>query len=177
MNPALISILKWIGVWFGFIMIFLLIINFILKGLLFKLIKVKASRGRLVAIRAFTPIDTYFRTGHVEDDALVFKNRQKEKIRVVMDKSLMYRFLGTNWVDWDERTSCIVRPSDFTIFPAFSHAIYNNLIVRALTRPSQLNKKVQILLIIVIIIAVLVIVNIFLSAQTYKIVKALGVVK
>lgn len=130
----------------------------ILKGFFWKFIRVKLSFGKLVMVKVRAVNRDYFRVGKVEDNMLVFKSGGKkggDKRVDVKDNSVFYRSIGISWVDVDDELNIILKPNNEFV-SGFDAVKYNNLYVRALTKPSIDDKRDKILIggIILIIVVV-----------------------
>lgn len=177
MDAAMQEMFKWILVWAGVLFMLFFIINFVLKGLLLALLRVKTSRGRLLLIRVVGYVDTYFKTGYVKEEELHFKNRERIAVALGMDRSLVYRFLGVNWVDVDEKTGRIINHVELSSYPGYSPEIQDSIVKRALYRPSLYDNKMKIILVIIILVLIVGLVNIFIGVKVLKAIQALGVIK
>ncbi len=146
------------GYYFIVMLITIGLMGIIQKGFFWPYIKVRASFGRLVLVKLRAINIDYFRAGRIDAGFLVFKDGKDEK-RIHIDKpSTIYRSVGgTNWIDVDAESSSIMEP-DLTGVTGFDAEKYQNLYIRALTRPAITDNKDKILIggvfLLVVLIAI-----------------------
>jgi hypothetical protein len=148
MHPVLFQMLLY-GV-FGIIILFLIAMLF--KGFFWPYIRVRSSFGKYILIKIRTPLRDYFKVGWVEENFVCYK-RKKNTIRMVIDhnKKIFYRSLAVTWVDVDEEKNAICTV-DYEGVSGFDAEKYDDLMVRAVQRPSIGNPKELIIIILCILI-------------------------
>lgn len=161
MNPLLTYVLS------GCVLMLLLVfaISFLFRGFFFKYLKVKASFGKLVLVKMRSTLRDYFAVGKVEEGMLIFKfNEDVKSIPVDMKTNPFYRCLGVSWVDLEEETNAICK-TDYSGVPGWDPIKINNLLVRALTRPTVNSGKENLMIILVGLAIIGIIVVIVLSVK------------
>lgn len=142
MNPILTSTLSYMIV----LILALVIMSFMQRGFFWKFFKVKISFGKLVIVKVRSINRDYYRVGRIESGFLLFKGSGKYDVRVsVPDSSFFYRSIGVNWIDLEEQKNAISK-TDYTAVTGFDAEKYNNLYIRALTKPQLLNTDEKILI-------------------------------
>ena len=106
----------------------------LLKGFFMKYVKVRLSFGKFILVKIRSPLRDYYGVGWVEDSFLVYK-RRKNNIRILITDKIFYRSLGVTWVDVDEEinAACTV---DYTGVAGYDAEKYDDLLTRALMKPS-----------------------------------------
>jgi len=143
------------------------IVGFMQKGFFFKFVKVKLSFGKYILVKWRALNRDHYDVGFLEDGFLIVAKGKYESKRIsITDNSVFYRVLGITTIDVEEETS---NPydRDMTQIPGFDAVKYNNLYVRALTRPSVNDQRDKIIFAGIVLISVLVIaVGFFVYQQT-----------
>lgn len=128
--------------------------NWLTKGMLFKLMKVFASRGQKLLVEVIHPIQNYYVIGEVREGYLVVKDRavkiaKEAKIkRINVSPGDVFRSMGVNCLRYDEAGNRIVRP-DFSAVSGFDAIKQENLYIRALYDPkSGIREKWQLYILI-----------------------------
>lgn len=128
--------------------------NWITKGMLFKLMRVFASRGQKLLVEVIHPIQNYYIIGEVKEGYLIVKDRatkgaKEAKIkRINVDPGDVFRSMGVNCLRYDEAGNRIVRP-DFTTVSGFDAIKQENLLIRALYDPrTGIREKYQLYILI-----------------------------
>lgn len=132
--------------------IFFGLIQFLSNGFFSTFIRVKASRGKLVLVCVHSILGRYYKAGSFDGHALNYKNRNKDKKRILIDPkdSPVYRSMNVNCIDVDDETNNVLNKI-FGEVAGHDAVKTDNLIVRALTRPVIGDKHAKIMLIIAII--------------------------
>jgi hypothetical protein len=174
MTPQMLAMLKWVGIYTAIILGIIILINWYSQGFLMKYAKVKGSRGKKIMMRVDTVTDTYLNVGKSVENFLIFKARgSKEVSRLEIPKDCTYRHLGINWIDYDEKTNKFVKIDHTTVIVQDGERT-QNLYVRALYKPTILNKKDMLILILLVVALLGIIVLIFMVQKVGKNVLALG---
>lgn len=143
------------------------LIGILEKGFFWIFVRVKLSFGRLVLVKIKAVNRDYYRVGRVEDNFLVYQASNKkdgEKRISVPDSTFFYKSIGCTWVDVDDEGSSLLKP-DYSSVSGFDAVKYNNLYVRALTRPNITDPQDRIVIGILILVIVLII---FVGFLVYK---------
>jgi len=155
--------------------------NFLSKGYLLKLIRIKSMRGKGILIHVLSALEYYYVVGKLEGDFLVYNdreskaNKQKTPKRVSIKKGAFYRSLGVWNVNIDEATNSIIMPPG-DVVSGFDAIKYNNLYERALFKPSPEAKDKILIIIILIVVIITLLVCAAVLVQTGKVQTALSVV-
>src|SRR4030067_2915849 len=98
-SEVLLTVASYLGVF----VLTIVAINWLLGGLFKPYLRVRGSRGKLVLVKVKNILGDYFVTGHVEERALVFKDRKKEIRRIMLpippNPSGIYRSIGVSCID------------------------------------------------------------------------------
>lgn len=137
----------------------------------FTFFKVKRSRGKYVMVKIRDLIRPYYKSGKIEDgEFLVFTDNKKETKRILIPtKSCVYTELGIQWVEVDPVKNALIDYSE--MFKAVSGHDANkvdSLLTRALYKPSIVDQKLKIILIIVIVVLLASILNAVVTFQLGK---------
>lgn len=141
-----------------------LLINFLSNGFLNIFMKVKASRGSKLLVKVRSKTQHYFVSGVIEGEFLVFHDRESKSMknktpkRLVVNVNDFYRAFNLICIDVDEAKGIIIKP-DGNEVEGFDPIKWNNILTRALTKPSldqdelmELQKKLTIVAIILTIV-------------------------
>ena len=128
------------------------LVAFLQRGFFINFIKTKASRGKKLLVRIRSSLEDYYTIGEVSEGILTFKDITKEQRKISVEKGDFYRSLNINCVDLDDDTNTIIK-RDGSIMNGFDAKKFNNLLVRALTKPKDLNKEEKLILILLFAIA------------------------
>ena len=150
-------------------------INWLLGGLFKPYLKVRGSRGKLVLIKVKNIVSDYFVAGKIEERVLIFKDRNKNVRRVplIKDVNPLYRSMAVTCIDIDDEKNCFILYSGAGI-TGFDAVKYNDLYLRALYKPALVDKKELIILLLCALILIFCIVNVAMTFQNGKLIKALG---
>lgn len=142
-----------------------LFLGFIMKGFMWKYMKVKLSFGKLCLVKLRGVARDHFATGEVIEGKLLFKQNGEEKRVTIKGKDAFYRVMGTSWIDIDEEKNCVIMP-DASAVDGFDAVKYNNLYLRALYSPRIQDNRDKIMLGILIFLAIaIVVIGAILIAQ------------
>ena len=132
--------------------------------------RVKASRGKKVLVKVRTLSSHYFRVGSIVEGTLIYKDRNKEQHTIpIVNDGCVYRMLGVTCLDTDEEKNMLYDHAKAREISGYDAVRYDQIIKRALQKPSLVNPNITIILLIVIIVALLGL-GIFLF-QNYKLQK------
>lgn len=130
------------------------LMSFLLGGLLGKFMKVKASRGKKVLVKVRNQIQDYFAVGRIDEGFLVFKDRQKQQRRIVMQPGCVYRAASLFWLDVDDEKNTLFKRTTNDEVKGFDAVKFDNFIKRALEMPQSFgDKQLKIILILVLVAA------------------------
>lgn len=169
MNPIILKALElfipfFIGI--GFTAWFFRIGNFF-----FTFFKVRRGRGKYVMVKVKDLIRPYYKAGKIEDgEWLVFKDNKKEVKRILIPvKSCVYTELGIQWVEVDPIKNALVDYGEmFKAVEGHDASKVDSLLTRALYKPSIVDQKLKVILIIVCIVLVACILNAVITFQLGK---------
>ena len=148
MNPIFIQTISY-GI---VLLIAIAALSMIQRGFFWKYIRVRLSFGKYLLVKVRSVNRDYFRVGRIDDGMLLFKGQKDDK-RLFIQNTAIYKSMAVSWVDVDEITNG-VREHDFSAVSGFDAEKYNSLYVRALYRPSVMDKK-EALIILLIIVAII----------------------
>ena len=135
----------------------LFLIGFLQKGFFWEFFKIKISFGKYIMVKVKAVNRDYYRVGSISEGMLVYKMAKYDTKRItIKNQNVFYRSIGVLWVDVDEELNAIIDPINLEGVTGYDPVKYNNLYVRALTRPNIKDKIDQIILAGVILLAVLI---------------------
>jgi hypothetical protein len=156
-----------------FIVAFLVVMTFavMMRGFLWKFIKVKTSFGKLILVKQRTILRDHFFVGWVENGFLLFNDKKDNKkyvARIVIDmtKSPVYQCIGVNWVDINEEKSAVCNP-DYSVVSGFDTKKFSDLMTRCLQQPILASNNEKIIMILSIVVVLLLLGAIYLGFTTY----------
>ena len=146
-----------------FIVVF--IIAFYLRGFLFKYVKVRGSKGRLLLVNVGNKASNYYSVGTIDENTLVFVDKKKERhlITNVGEKGI-YNLLGVQCIDVDEDKNFVIQRDGNNVI-GFDAIRQSHLHERALMKPEDINKNIWFIIIaigilIVLILAIIILVKV-----------------
>lgn len=111
--------------------------TFFMKGIFWKLIVVKTSKGKKILVRIYTDVGYFFLVGvPFEDYVKVKYNKQTRFIKSLPHCIQRVPVLNINWMDVDDESWLPVNPKKGFIPEDFDHVVFENFINRILTRPT-----------------------------------------
>lgn len=148
LSEVLMTVASYVGVF----ILTIIAINWLLGGLFKPYIRVRGSRGKLVLIKVKNIVADYFVTGKVEERMLVFKDRKKEIRRIVLplDRSGIYRSMAVSCVDVDDEKNAVITYSN-ELVPGFDAVKFNDLYTRAMYKPTLIDNKTMIIIVLLVI--------------------------
>jgi len=173
MNEQLTSVLQIVASYIIILLIGYLGMNFLTAGFITKFIAVKSSRGKKVLIEIHAVGDVYYRTGIINESILQYKDREKQKKSVLVDRSAIFYKAGVKCLFIDDVKNAVMKP-DFSVVPGFDAVKFDNLLVRAMTNPALQDKFLKVILIVVIVLLFLTLANTFVAYKTQKVVSLLN---
>jgi len=161
MNEALKEMMMIGASYIAIILIGFALMNFLTGGFLIKFLRVKASNGKRVLVKVKGVTDHYYKTGKISEKALTYRARaQKEdKIITIPDGNVLYRSMKVWCIDVDEDTNQVILPSG-ELSDTYDAEKYDQLITRAMYKPSLMdkNEKIMLLMIGAVILGVVIII-------------------
>jgi len=158
MNDVMVIVLSEVTV----IFLTLFLVNFLMGGLPLKYLAVKASRGKKTLVRVEAVTTTFYKTGIISEGVLEYKASSGKKILSVK-RGQVFRYMGVNCIVVDDVKNAVVDPVSFEAVKGFDPIITDNLINRALTRPSMDDTKLKIVLLLTLVIVAVSVIGIVLA--------------
>ena len=156
--------------YFGVLILAIIIISFLQRGFFWKWLRARTGGGRLLLVKIKGVVKPIYKTGYVDEGDLCYKNKWSDKIpkRICnIKREYIYKDLGVSFVEIDDKLNCFLTP-DLKGVTGFDAEKYNSLYLRALYRPTLLDPKDQIIMIIVIITFIMCLIMIFYIYQVNK---------
>lgn len=164
MNPIIVQMISYFVVF----LFTLVVVSFMMRGFFWSFIRCKLSGGKLIMVKLRMVTRPVYKVGKIDDDGdLVFKKNKKEVRINNLSAEDIYRDLGVFFVEIDGETNAILRPNLEGV-EGFDAEKWNSLYLRALYRPTLLDQKAQIMLIICGITLLMVIISLFFGYQINK---------
>jgi hypothetical protein len=141
------------------IIMLVMLLNFISKGYLLKLLKVKGSRGKKQLVLLKTSLEYYHTIGWMEGKMFCWKDRESKLFDKKLAKNvqakdgMFFRLFNVDCVIIDEATNSIIMPNQL-VEGGFDSILYENRVIRALNKPLEDDKKMLLLIIILCLCAV-----------------------
>ena len=176
MNEVLTTMIQYIFSYLLVLGIGFFMINFLSNGFVGTFIKVKASRGKFCLVRINGITGEYYRTGTLDGEKLRYKNRDKKFRTIVVGVEDAKRIIGVNGFEVDDVKGALVK-KDFSVVEGNDPEKVDNLIVRALTKPTLISMNEKIILLLLIIIIVGVLGSIYLGYMNSEAIRNLNLVK
>lgn len=151
----------------------LFIVAFLFRGFFWKYIQVKMSMGRLVLIKIRSSLRDYYKVGEVIDNNLVYKTKDSDgkkaviRINIPKDVQYFYKSIGVNWIDVDEEKNALMSVS-YKPATGFDAIKWNNLFIRALTRPTVGDQKEKIIIILLVVVIIACLGAVYFGYMNYK---------
>lgn len=142
------------------------------RGFFFAVLKVKASGGAKVLVRAWNVTHFLFKTGVIREGYLVF-TVNKQTLRFQVDTLDFYRMLRMNCIDVDI-TSGVVRRRLGEVGTPYDAATADNIYRRCLLKPTIQDNKTIIILVMLALVLILCLINAGVSYQLYKMLQAIS---
>lgn len=150
-----------------------IVLAFLMRGFIVPYLRVKASMGKKVLVKITQMNTDIFRVGDIIEKELVYKYKSNDSINgikrlTISDTSVFYRMMGVSCVDVDAVKNAIVSRPDFKTVPGFDAVRQENLLVRALTKPTILESQEKIIMLLVIVCVVVVVISLIINLKLYK---------
>lgn len=138
--------------------------------------KTKISANKKVLLRIRSRLRDYYSSGFIKDGALTFKDSTKAQRTIIVPRNteVFYRSFGVVCVDVDEERNCLFK-LDGSGVTGFDAEKFDDIIQKALQKPSALDRKILIVLICVIVGLLLSLFSIYFTYQNNKMLKYLVV--
>jgi hypothetical protein len=121
---------------------------------------VKVSRGKKVLILLRTKYGWRSIVGKKEEDNVVWKFDGKHTMTTIKDDNGVHRYFKVDMIFIDSKTPTVaIKLNEGALYPDdFDHVVFNNILIRALTRPNVEGQDTLKKLIIIVIILLIVVV-------------------
>jgi hypothetical protein len=125
--------------------------------------KVRTSFGKYIMIKVRSPLRDYFMKGWVEDGFVQyeikhgFMDKSTVRIKIEPDSNPFYKCMSVIWVDVDDDRHAICK-CDYSVVSGHDPVKIDNIIKRALMRPSVNGgmEKIMLFLMVICVIGILV---------------------
>lgn len=161
--------------YYGLVMVITIaILSMMMRGFFWKYIKVRTSFGKYVMVKIRTKLRDYFVVGKMEEGFLIYKHKKEEyRLAINFKENQFYKCVGVMWVDIDEDKSAIAL-TDFSAVGSHDPRKWNEVLLRALFRPSISDNKQKIILIILIVLGIGILVIGYLEYHNYASLRTLN---
>lgn len=157
-----------IGAYLFIIVAILFLINRAMGGFLFTWFKVRQKRDLKLLVKVNTHIGNYFRAGDVDEGWIVYRplgKKKDEMKRINLSSGCVYRAYNVLCVDVDDEKNCVFK-RDLSAVSGYDAEKNNSLHLRALYKPSIMDDKTKIILVILIVVVIGIIISVLLSYTT-----------
>lgn len=174
MQQVLITMFSYLAV---FILAFL-VMSFLQRGFFWKWLKARTSNGRKVLIKIMTITRPIYKVGWISEGDLIFKgdktpDGKKQEMRINnIPRDAIYKDLGVFCVEVDGQKWIVHKPDGSSV-PASDPEKMNSLYLRALYRPSILDQKTQIMILILIFVLLFTLISLVLGGMNMNKLNAL----
>jgi hypothetical protein len=176
MNETLRQLMNWVGIFLLVIFGSIFLLNFYQQGFFWKYMRVKGSRGKKLMVQVETLLDRYLAIGHIEEGFLVYKKRySKDFCRLAVPEGAVYKDLGIHWINVDEKKNAIQK-ADYSVVEGHDAELTEALYVRALNKPTMIDTKTKVIIILLIVILICLFVLGVMNIQMYKKIAALNAI-
>lgn len=157
----------------------LIFVGFLLRGFFWNYIKVRTSFGKLVMVKVRSRIRDFFIRGWIENGYLLyevkngFMDTSTIRIRIPSDANVFYRCLSVLWIDVDEEKHVLCK-TDYSPVDGYDAIKFDNLLKRALQRPSINTGIEKLIILILVIVGVIVLVCAYFGYSSMAQVKILN---
>lgn len=142
----------------------IVLIGFLLRGFLITYLRVRFSNGKFIMVKVRDLIKPYYVVGKIDEAFLVYKDKNKNKKRIKIIREQIYNDMKINIIEVDPVSNSAI---DFsTVFKAVSGYDadkLNSLYLRALYRPTILDQKTQIIMVLCGVAAILSLISIIIG--------------
>ena len=163
-NPMVRQVL----LYFALVLVGFIMANVYTNGFLWQYLKTKSSKGKKLLLRVKSKLDYYYLAVPVIEGFFRYKARgQKEFSKLILiPNDAIYMVLGVKGLDVDEETNAVLK-ADYTAVSPFNDEKYDNLYVRAITKPVIMD-AVKLILIVMIVIGVISLISAYFGFMTYR---------
>jgi hypothetical protein len=174
MQQVLITMFSYLAV---FILAFL-VMSVLQRGFFWNWLKARTSGGKKVLIKIMTVTRPIYKVGWISEGDLIFKgdkapDGKKMEMRINnIPRDAIYKDLGVFFVEVDGQKWIVHKP-DGTSVTASDPEKMNSLYLRALYRPSILDQKTQIMILILIFVLLFSLINLVLGGMNMSKINAL----
>ena len=146
-------------------------VSLLLRGFFFKYLKVRASLGRRVLVQIIEINRHDYAVGDITEGKLVFtqkiQGKKERKEIAIKDANLLYRGLGITWANFDSKTNNLINPFGITM-SGFDAVEISNMFDRLINKPSLIDNKTKILILMMVLVGIISIVIGFMTYKNYK---------
>jgi hypothetical protein len=140
-------------------------------------LRVKGGRGKFLLVRVYGVTGKYYRVGKIKEENLTFKSKfkggeDKGICTFAITKNDVFQEMGVNCVEVDEEQGILI-DKNYNVVNGQSPKRFDSILTRALQRPTLMDAKQQIILILLILIIVLQFVGIYFLYKILKMVTQL----
>jgi hypothetical protein len=159
-----------VGAYVFIVVMFFFLLNRATQSFVSNWFKVRRKRGTLLLVKVRTVINDYFVPGKIDEGWLTYKPRGKkrhEQKKIAIVEGCVYRCYGLHCIDVDDTKNCSFK-RDSSAVAGYDAEKNNSLHLRALYKPSIMDDKTKIILIILIVIVIAVIISALLNFNMMK---------
>lgn len=163
-NPMVRQIL----LYFALVLLGFIMANVYTNGFLWQYLLAKSSKGKKLLLRVKSKLDYYYLAVPVIEGFFRYKARgQKEFSKLILiPNDTIYMVLGVKGCDVDEETNAVLK-ADYSVVSPFNAEKYDNLYVRALTKPVIMD-AIKLILIGLIVIGIVGLISAYFGFMTYR---------
>jgi len=167
------------AMYYGIVMVLTIIfIGLLQRGLFWTYVKVRTSFGKFIMVKVRSPLRDYFVKGWVEDGFVMynkhngFMDNSTIRIKIEPDSHPFYKCMSVVWVDVDDDKHALCK-SDYSVVSGHDPIKIDNIIKRALMRPTINSGMEKLMLFIMVIVALGVLVGAYFGYMSMAKVQAL----
>lgn len=145
MQQALLDVLTMMLIYCVIFIATIIFMNFLSKGYLATFLRVKASRGKWLLVRAFSLTGKYYAIGKFKEDNIIYTARDKKVCTYDVKKGDVFREMGVDTIEIDEVNGAVLSP-DYSEAGGYDPKKFDNILTRALQRPELRDNQEKIIL-------------------------------
>jgi len=151
MDAALINGLQIVASFAGMMVALIIALNWLMRGMIFAFIKVRASRGKKTMVDIHGVNEVYYKVGQFDGSAFAFKNRAgKECLIAQIPADCVHNTMGIQKIEYDEVNKCIWTRAG-AIIQGNDPVAVDGMIKRALESPEAKDKMMKVVLVLLIL--------------------------
>lgn len=172
-HSFLVEVLMTVASYVGVFVLTIIAINWLLGGLFKPYIRVRGSRGKLVLVKVKNIVSDYFVVGSINEKILNFVDRKKQNREIsITGKEAIYRSMAVSCIDIDDEKNAVIMYNSQYV-TGFDAVKFSDLHERALMKPSLIDNKQIIMIILLVVVLLGVIILGAMMFQQGKIIKGL----